>query len=108
MRKLYLDDVRPTPKGWERVHSAQECIDVLIMQEHDYVSLDHDLGEGQPTGYDVLAWLEQVVAQDKNFKVPTIFIHTDNPVGRQRMVQALQSIWRWKNDENTDNVRSAQ
>jgi hypothetical protein len=107
MKKLYLDDVRSTPKGWEHVHTAKECVEELATQQYDAVSLDHDLGEDQPTGYDVLVWLEETVHQHKDFKIPAIFIHTDNPVGRQRMVQALEKIWRIRN-EDTNNVGPAQ
>lgn len=102
-KKLYLDDMRDAPKGWDRVHTAKECVEVLATQQYDTISLDHDLGEDQPTGYDVLVWIEETIQQHKEFKIPTIFIHTDNPVGRIRMVQALQNIWRIKN-ENTGNV----
>lgn len=98
MKKLYLDDIRKAPEGWDRIHTAQECVEALLTQEYDVVSLDHDLGEEQPTGYDVLAWLEKTVQEQKDFKIPTIFIHTDNPVGRIRMVQALQSIWKLRNE----------
>lgn len=108
MKKLYLDDVRTTPKGWDRAHTAQECVDLLSTQEYEYVSLDHDLGEDKPTGHDVLVWLEEAVAGNKTFKVPTVFIHTSNPAGRQRMVQALQSIWKLKDDKDTNNVGSSQ
>jgi len=107
MKKLFLDDIRTTPKGWERVHTAQECVNEISTQQYDYVSLDHDLGENQPTGYDVLKWLEEVVHTHKEFKIPTIFIHTDNPVGRERMVKALESIWRIRN-ETSNNVGPAQ
>jgi len=107
MKKLYLDDMRDTPKGWDRVHTAQECVDAITTQQYDTVSLDHDLGENQPTGYEVLVWLEEVVYKYKDFKIPTVFIHTDNPVGRARMVQALEKIWVIRN-ENTDNVGPAQ
>ena len=95
--------MRDSPKGWERVHTAQECVNALITQKYDTVSLDHDLGENQLTGYDVLAWLEETVQEHKDFKIPTIFIHTDNPVGRIRMVQALESIRRIRN-ASTNNV----
>jgi CheY-like chemotaxis protein len=108
MKKLYLDDLRDTPKGWDRVHTAQECVEALATQQYDTVSLDHDLGENQLTGYDVLAWLEETVQQHKDFRIPTIFIHTDNPVGRIRMVQALQSIWRIRDGQNTNNVGPTQ
>jgi len=107
MKKLYLDDMRDSPKGWDRVHTAQECVNSLITQKYDTVSLDHDLGENQLTGYDVLAWLEETVRKHKDFKIPTIFIHTDNPVGRIRMVQALESIWRIRN-ASTNNVGPTQ
>lgn len=107
MKKLYLDDMRDTPKGWDRAHTAQECVEALATQKYDTVSLDHDLGDKQPTGYDVLVWIEETIQEHKDFKIPTIFIHTDNPVGRIRMVQALESIWRIRN-ETTDNVGPTQ
>ena len=107
MKKLYLDDLRDTPKGWDRAHTAQECVEALATQEYDTVSLDHDLGDKQLTGYDVLTWLEETVQQHKDFRIPTIFIHTDNPAGRIRMVQALESIWRIRN-ASTDNVGPTQ
>jgi hypothetical protein len=107
-KKLYLDDIRNAPKGWDRVHTAKECVEALATQQYDTISLDHDLGEDQPTGYDVLAWLEETVQQHKDFRIPTVFIHTDNPVGRIRMVQALQSIWRIRNGKNANNVGPTQ
>jgi hypothetical protein len=107
MKKLYLDDVRDTPKEWDRAYTAQECVNLLATQQYDVVSLDHDLGDAQPTGYDVLVWLEEVVHKHRNFKIPTVFIHSDNPVGRERMVAALEKIWKIRN-ETSNNVGPSQ
>ena len=50
--KLYLDDLRTTPEGFERVYSYEEF--VAYLQHYglpDFISFDHDLGEGL-SGYD--------------------------------------------------------
>ena len=42
----YLDDLRPTPEGFERVYSYEEF--VAYLQRYglpDFISFDHDLGE---------------------------------------------------------------
>jgi hypothetical protein len=59
----------------------------------EILSLDHDLGSGRITGYDVIAWIEQHVANGGH--APTrIYIHTQNPVGKERMRAARHSIYR--------------
>ena len=60
----------------------------------DVISLDHDLGEDTPTGYDVLKMLEQM-AHEEDRRVPfEILIHSANPVGRKNMEAAIASIQR--------------
>lgn len=49
------------------------------------VCLDHDLGTGK-TGYDVLMW-----ALEGKILPPKVQLVTMNPIGRQRMEQALLS-----------------
>jgi hypothetical protein len=55
------------------------------------LSLDHDLGEGGQTGYNVLEYLEGMAYLCRT--VPTkIEVHTANPVGRMKMLQVIQNI----------------
>jgi hypothetical protein len=45
-----------------------------------------------PTGYDVATWLEKAVLT-KGVKPPKILrVHSANPVGRARILQAFKSI----------------
>lgn len=82
---VFLDDVREPPMGWDVARSMAECVELLKANEVEQLSLDHDLGEGLPTGLDMVDWL---VAND--VWPPVITVHTANPVGRQRMIATLQ------------------
>ena len=96
MIKVYLDDLRTPPDGWVLVKTAQEAIDLLITNDVEEISLDHDLGEEENgTGYDVITWLEKEVYEN-NFIPPVIHIHTANPVARERMESGARNIVRFK------------
>ncbi len=101
--KVFLDDLRNPADGWEIARNAQECVAMLMTGRVTTLSLDHDLGEG-PTGNDVLKWIEQTVSESPDFKVPTIFIHTSNTVGRQNMINTLKSINKIINERKTDEI----
>jgi len=95
--KLYLDDVRPTPAGWERVYTAQECIERLSKGDVTELDLDHDLGQESVvgSGYDVLEWLEEQVFT-KGFRPPwLILVHSSNASAKAKMLQAVESIQRY-------------
>ena len=94
--KVYLDDERPTPKGWIGVKTPSEVIKLLKTKNVTHVSLDHDLGDDKNigTGYDVLNWIEEQVFTNKNFECPLITIHTANPSAMKKMILALKSIER--------------
>jgi hypothetical protein len=92
---IYLDDERPTPEGWVRTYTVRQTIDVLLnpnIPKITHLSLDNDLGEGQPEGFKVLDWLEQQVYNDPTFPVPVIMVHSANPVRRAHMLRTLRSI----------------
>jgi len=96
MIKVYLDDLRTPPDGWVLVKTAQEAIDLLITNDVEEISLDHDLGEEENgTGYDVITWLEKEVYEN-NFIPPIIHIHTANPVAREKMEAGTRNIVRFK------------
>ena len=90
--KIYLDDVREAPAGWIRAFWPDEVIAHLQSGGVTEVSLDHDLGDDtRGTGYNVVLWIEEAVVVNQ-FVPPKIFIHSANPVGRDRMLRGIESI----------------
>lgn len=94
--KVYLDDERKPPKGWVSFKTVPELISFYEKNYKDIkeLSLDHDLGLGTYTGYEFLKWLEQKVFYGEFDFIPEINVHSANPVGRKRMLQAIGSIKR--------------
>ncbi|RQR65674.1 hypothetical protein DIE18_04280 [Burkholderia sp. Bp9125] len=92
--KVYLDDERPTPKGWVRVYWPDEAIRVLETGNVEEISLDHDLGDDERgTGYDVILWIEEAVAL-RNFRPPRITVHSANSSAADKMRAGVLSIER--------------
>jgi len=91
--KVYLDDLRPTPEGYDvRVYTAQGAVDVLLSGHVTTISLDNDLGEGDPhpgEGRDVASWIE---AAAFNGTIPPCRIL---PVARDYMFQAIKNAYRY-------------
>ncbi|MCE9670776.1 hypothetical protein LY474_23495 [Myxococcus stipitatus] len=95
MRKVYLDDERPTPEGWVAARWPEEAIALLEGGGVEALSLDHDLGDDDHgTGYDVLLWLEEAVAT-RGFVPPRLRVHSANSSARQKMELAIQRIERF-------------
>lgn len=91
--KVYLDDVREAPPGWFRAYWPQQVIHLISTAVVTDISLDHDLGNDSiGTGYDVLTWLEETVAEGLLDMVPNIIVHTANPIARERMLAAVEYI----------------
>ena len=87
--KLWIDDVRPAPKGYtwvKTVDEARELIDqevVLGYLDIDLIDIDHDAGEYAEFGGDyikLLDWMEEI-----GYTPNAIHIHSMNPVGVQNM-----------------------
>jgi hypothetical protein len=101
--KVFLDDVRDAPKGWILAETVEQTNTYLRSGIVTHLSLDHDLGfdcEGnERTGYEVLCWIEWQVIE-KGFIPPILTIHSANPVGRAKMLQAIKSIERYSNENN--------
>lgn len=111
--RLWLDDRRQAPdETWHRVWTAPQAIECLSKRTYTEASFDHDLGackqcladhdgddiplecEHNGNGYQALCWLEEQVAMDPTFPIPTLHVHTDNGGARPKMVQAIASIER--------------
>lgn len=101
---IFLDDLRDTPVGFARRMTVEETINSIKYYQGGRVSgcsdglvgtlsLDNDLGEGQPEGYKVLDWIEQEVFTNPNFICPAVIkVHSANPSARQRMETVIQRI----------------
>ncbi len=89
---VYLDDLRDCPKGFLLAKNIYEAIDILENNQVRILSLDHDLGMNQktkellPSGYDLVKYFCQ-----NGLYADKIYIHTDNPVGRENMYKTLLS-----------------
>jgi hypothetical protein len=95
--KIWLDDVRVPSSEWIWCKTSKDVIHYLVNCDVSEISLDHDLGLDNETGYDVLTWLEQEVFTNPARSVPKIYIHSANPVGRKKMLAAIAQIEALKN-----------
>jgi hypothetical protein len=79
-----LDDLRACPKGFVAARSAEECILLLQECEIGILSLDFDLGWGQPDGLHVVRFMvaERRYPQE-------IYLHTSSMIGKNNMYRLL-------------------
>lgn len=86
---LYVDDLRDCPEGFVIARTVEQAKYYLENFQVEILSLDHDLGEDDNgnlrlSGYDLVKYIcENGIRADK------IYLHTDNPVGRDNMYQTL-------------------
>ena len=87
--KLWLDDVRPAPEGWEWAKTAKQAISFLNThsEQIEAVSLDHDLGKNAGSGEHVARHLSGY--KQLNPETP-IRIHSWNPGGARLMAHWLK------------------
>jgi hypothetical protein len=84
MKKLFLDDKRPAPKGFLLVKSAEQCIKSLEIEKIHLISLDYNLGRKKPTGYKVVKYMVR-----RKLFPEKIIIHSASRRGRLMMYQLL-------------------
>lgn len=84
MIHVYLDDLRPCPKGFVLARNTDECIQLLKHENIHILSLDHDLGWGQPTGYDLVKYMTEHQLYAKE-----IYLHTSSLSGKVNMYERL-------------------
>jgi hypothetical protein len=89
---LWVDDIRPAPKGWIWAKSYKAAMRLLNQYDWDFdiISLDHDLG-GEKTGYDILCAIEARAEEYQNYK-PFVGVHTANPVAAQKMIMVAEKL----------------
>lgn len=104
--KIFLDDDPERDSWvddtWTITRNLLECFSLLCenMGNVEVLSLDHDLGELEGTGYDLVMFLEiELGSGSMNPRVlPNRFeIHSANPVGRKNMQASIDAIERLRN-----------
>lgn len=96
--KIYLDDERPVPDGWQLATTPLEFFNIVVenLWKIDEVSFDHDLGDlwldgKEISGYDCLQCFIQIHSMLR-IPFPKISLHTANPQGWERMELALNYV----------------
>ena len=93
--KLWLDDLRPVPYGYEGAKSVNEAKKLIQEAEHNGIEiealdLDLDLGDYADQGGDAIRLLDWLAERGTFYPVE---IHTANPVGRANMERILARYW---------------
>lgn len=90
--KLFIDDVRECPKGWDVARTVEDAIRILATSPVMItdVSLDYDAGSG--TFESVAYFLREKFLNDTFFADDLeVQIHSDNPVGRKKLKDILEA-----------------
>jgi hypothetical protein len=96
MRKIWLDDVRPAPEGWEWVKNANEFIAAMGKDGSDIeaISFDNDLGLNSPEGWEIAKRVRDAVhlrVIEFPFNI-VLEVHSMNPVARKNIENIIGDI----------------
>lgn len=99
---IYLDDVRNPPAmlndnfvDWKVIRTASNCIDFIDkhLNEIDFISFDHDLGNDEDgTGYNVACHLEKLAIEKKIYKPFDYQVHSANPVDADKINVCMKNV----------------
>lgn len=91
--KLYLDDLRPIPKGYIGIRSYAKFVTYITQNGlPDFISFDHDLGL-EESGFDCAKWLVNYCL-DHQCQLPQFAVHSQNPVGKENILGLLNNFKR--------------
>ncbi len=94
--KIWLDDLRPMPIGFD-IHckTSNDAINLIQKGFVTHISFDHDLGEDD-TGYKVAFFIEKNAFFNKISPL-SWEIHSANPVGKNNIEMAMRNAEKfWK------------
>ena len=102
--KLYVDDLRACPEGWQLARTVTDAIRVLAQFTVEEVSLDHDICHTVPGDnsivkpvacsetFEAVAWF--IASMPRSIR-PKVKYHTANPQGKSIMKGILIGGWIW-------------
>ena len=103
--KIWVDDIRPAPKGYVLCHSVNETKYLITsfmnffneaiyrieeaetLPNIELIDLDHDLGEYATDGGDAIKLLDWLEETGRSYPIR---IHSMNPVGVENMRRIIQ------------------
>ena len=94
--RLWIDDIRPAPEGYNTtcrsVEEAKARIELYESYNDDYykielISIDHDAGQFAEFGGDYIKLLDWLEETGRNYP---IHIHSQNPVGVENMRRIIR------------------
>ena len=93
--KIWLDDIRPAPAGYEHIKSVNSARMIIEKAEAagdaiELIDVDHDLGDYAADGGDAIKLLDWLAERQSFYP---IHIHTANPVGRANMERLIARYW---------------
>ena len=97
--KIWIDDIRKAPDGYVHLKTLQEFKTFLTQWngEIEILDLDHDLGENEPTGYDIIKWFYTLFPTRFPKKV---LCHSSNPPGKENILKFVESVIRNREETN--------
>lgn len=87
--KLFIDDLRPCPEGWECARTYDTALLNIMSGKVTEISFDHDLGEPEPRNGARLARHIEELAYYGEIQPIKWTIHSANPVGRSNIEAAM-------------------
>lgn len=111
--KLFVDDIRPAPKGWYLAKTVTEAIRLIDLYDWKEISLDHDIFIACAYGEDRIIKMAGIepfnahkasedftavarfithAAKSRENGLQTIRIHTANPNGYDRLKAILEPL----------------
>ena len=94
---VFLDDERYPPLGSGMIIARDLHGFIELVQQRgelpSFISFDHDLGENEPTGYDVAKWIVSADL-DGSHRIPDDFgfyVHSMNPIGAENIRYLLRN-----------------
>ena len=96
--KLWVDDVRPAPKGYIWIKTVEAAKTAIWQYEHNMaddnilIDLDYDAGDYAPDYIKLLNWLEAKNIVDTEY---SFHIHSMNPIEVRNMRRIIEKNgWR--------------
>ncbi len=103
--KLFIDDERMPPDdgvAWFIARTLDDVLNVIMVWGMPgFISFDHDLGDNEPTGYDIAKELVSK-AMDGEIVFPigfTFYVHSQNPVGKKNIEEYLNGYMKFVRGE---------
>jgi len=106
LNHLFIDDERYPPadnNSWLICRDLEQVeITLQVYGFPQFISFDHDLGQDQPTGYDIVKWLiEQDQDPESVLEFPlgfNFYVHSQNPIGVANIQHLLDNYLKFKKE----------